>query len=67
MVGNVSVDSEMFLMIDFVNLKIKSTQFFRCAHRGKVCVHMFIKISVYMCISIYVCIVFLKKSRSLCF
>jgi hypothetical protein len=39
--GGVPIDSEMFLMIDFVNLKIKSVQSFRDAHRGRmsVCVH----------------------------
>jgi hypothetical protein len=34
---DVSVDSEVLLVTDFVNLKIKPAQFFRCAHRGRVC------------------------------
>jgi hypothetical protein len=40
--GDVSVDSDAFLMIDFVNLKIKPTQYFRDAHRDRVyvCVYM---------------------------
>jgi hypothetical protein len=38
---NVPVYSESFLVTDFVNLKIKSAQFFRGAHNGRVyvCVH----------------------------
>jgi hypothetical protein len=39
--GDVSIDSEMFLMIDFVNLKIKPSQFFSGAHKDTmyVCVY----------------------------
>jgi hypothetical protein len=39
--GDVSVDNESLLVIDFVNLKIKLTQSFRDAHRDRVfmCVH----------------------------
>jgi hypothetical protein len=59
---DVSVDSETFLVIDFMNLKIKPAQSFRCAHRGRVCVCMFIGVSARTCISICVCTVFLKKS-----
>jgi hypothetical protein len=33
---NVFVDSETFLMTDFVNLKIRAAQFFRDAHRERV-------------------------------
>jgi hypothetical protein len=40
---DVHIDSEVFLVIDFVNLKIKSVQFFRSAHRYRLyictCVH----------------------------
>jgi hypothetical protein len=46
---------------DFMNLKIKPTQSFRGAHRGRVCVRVFIEISAHTCISIYVYAVFLKK------
>jgi hypothetical protein len=35
--GDVSVNRETFLMTDFVNFKIKLTQFFKCAHRSRVC------------------------------
>jgi hypothetical protein len=34
-------DSEALLMIDFVNHKIKSVQFFRVVHRTIVCVRVF--------------------------
>jgi hypothetical protein len=39
--GDVSVDNESLLVINFVNLKIKLTQSFRDAHRDRVfmCVH----------------------------
>jgi hypothetical protein len=39
--NDVFIDSEILLMIDFVNLKIKPTQSFKNAHRGNayVCVH----------------------------
>jgi hypothetical protein len=43
MVDDVSVDIEMLLVTNFINLKIKSTQFFRCAHWGRgicACIHM---------------------------
>jgi hypothetical protein len=35
--GDVPINSEPLLVTDFVNLKIKSTQFFRDAHRGRTC------------------------------
>jgi hypothetical protein len=47
--GDATVDSEVLLVTDFVNLKIKPAQSFRGAHRDKVCVR--------------VCTVFLKKSN----
>jgi hypothetical protein len=41
---DVIIDSEMLLMTDFVNLKIKLTQSFRYIHESRmcecVCVHM---------------------------
>jgi hypothetical protein len=36
--GNVSIDSDVLLVTDFVNLKIKLAQSFRGTHRGSVCV-----------------------------
>jgi hypothetical protein len=59
--GNVPVNSEVFLVIDFVNLKIKPTQSFRYVHRGRMYVYMFIGVSARMCMSICVCIIFLKN------
>jgi hypothetical protein len=43
-------------MIDFVNLKIKLTQYFRCAR-------VFIEINDYICISICIYNVFLTKKN----
>jgi hypothetical protein len=48
-------------MTDFVNLKIKPAQSFGSAHRGRVCVRVFIGVSTHTCMSIYICTVFLKK------
>jgi hypothetical protein len=43
---------QVVLVINFINLKIKSTQFFRCDHRNRVCVLIFIEISnhEYLCL-----------------
>jgi hypothetical protein len=61
--GDVSVNRETFLVTDFVNFKIKLTQSFKYAHRGKVCVRVFIGVSsyIYIYMNIYVYTVFLKK------
>jgi hypothetical protein len=59
---DIHIDSEALLIIDFMNLKIKSAQSFRGAHRGKLCVHMFIGVSAHTCMGIYVYTVFLKKN-----
>jgi hypothetical protein len=59
--GNVTVDSDTLLVTDFVNLKIKSSQSFECAHRGRVCVRVFIGVNAHTCMGIYVCTVFLKN------
>jgi hypothetical protein len=58
--GGILIDSEMFLT-DFMNLKIKLTQSFGGAHKGRMCVRVFIGVNARTCMSIYVCIVFLKK------
>jgi hypothetical protein len=55
--GDVPVDNEALLMTDFVNLKIKPTQSFECAHRGSVCMRVFIEVNAHMCMSICVCTV----------
>jgi hypothetical protein len=58
---DVLVDSDALLVTDFVNLKIKSTQSFRGAHKDRLCVRVFIRVSAHTYMSIYVCTVFLKK------
>jgi hypothetical protein len=57
---NVSIDNDV---TDFMNFKIKLTLSFRCAHKGMVCVRVFIWVSVCMCMSIYVYTIFLKKIK----
>jgi hypothetical protein len=59
--GDVPIDSEALLVTDFVNFKIKPTQSFEGAHRGRVCVRVFIGVSARTCMSICVCTVFVKK------
>jgi hypothetical protein len=56
--ADVSVDSEMLLLTDFINLKIKPTQTFRCDHRAKMCVYLFVEMSVYMCIQVFMFVVY---------
>jgi hypothetical protein len=46
------------LVTDFMNLKTKPTQSFRCIYRDRVCV---LRVSAHMYISIYIYIVFLKN------
>jgi hypothetical protein len=58
---DVLIDSKMLLVIDFMNLKIKPTQFVRGAHRDRICVCVFIWVSDRTCMSICVCTVFPKK------
>jgi hypothetical protein len=59
---DVPVDSETFLVTNFVNLKIKPAQSFRCARKGRVCERVFIGVSARTCMSICVCNVFLPKN-----
>jgi hypothetical protein len=61
---DISIDSEILLVIDFVNLKM--TQSFRNAHRGMMYVRLFIKLSVHTYINIYIYIVLLKKLSHSC-
>jgi hypothetical protein len=60
----VPVDSDLFLVTNFVNIKIKPVQSFGGAHKGRVYVHIFIEVSAHMYISICVCTMFLKKESS---
>jgi hypothetical protein len=50
----------MFLMTEFINLKIKLTQSFESDHRGE-CMYVFIGVSAHTCINTYIYTVFLKK------
>jgi hypothetical protein len=59
--GDVPIDDEVFWVTNFMNLKIKSVQSFRGAHRDRVCVRVFIGVSTHTCMSIYVYTMFLKK------
>jgi hypothetical protein len=59
--GDILIDSDVLLMTDFVNLKIKPTQFFRGAYKSKMYVRVFIEVNTHTYISIYICSVFLKK------
>jgi hypothetical protein len=58
------VDSETFLLTDFVNLKIKLIQSFGCTYRGRVYIYMFIGMSAHTYISNYICNMFLKKEKT---
>jgi hypothetical protein len=62
--GDVPVDSEALLVTDFMNLKIKLAQSFGGAHRGRVCMRMFIGVSGCTCMSICICTMLLKKGFS---
>jgi hypothetical protein len=59
---DVPINSETILITDFVNLKIKPTQSFECAYRGRMCMIMFIGVSTHTCMNICVCTVFFKKN-----
>jgi hypothetical protein len=59
--GDVPVDSDALFVTDFINLKIKLVQSSECAHRGRMCVHVFMRVSAHTCMSICVYTVFLKK------
>jgi hypothetical protein len=52
--GDIPINSETFLVIDFMNLKIKSAQSFECAHKDNVCIHMFIGVNAHMSMIIYI-------------
>jgi hypothetical protein len=58
---DVPVNSESFFVTDFMNLKIKPAQSFRCAHKDKVCLCVFIRVNARTCMRICICTVFLKK------
>jgi hypothetical protein len=61
--GDVPIDSDALLVANFVNLKIKPSQYFGGAHKGRIRVCVFIWVSAHTCMSICVCTVCLKKKR----
>jgi hypothetical protein len=61
---DVPIDSKMFLMTDFVNLKIKPAQYFECAHRVMMC--MFIWVNAHTYINIYIYTVFINNISENC-
>jgi hypothetical protein len=52
-IGNVPINSDVFLITDFVNLKIKLTQYFEGAHRGKVYLHVYMHVFIGECSYVY--------------
>jgi hypothetical protein len=62
--GDVPVDSEMLLVTDFINLKIKSAQSFEGIHRSMVCIYAFIGVRyVYK----YLCLYCVSKNSAIGF
>jgi hypothetical protein len=62
--GDVSVDSETLLVIDFVNLKIKPTQSFRGAHKGRMCVRACVHRGECSYIYEYLCLYHVSKKKN---
>jgi hypothetical protein len=60
-------DATKVTPFDFVDLKIKPTYSFRCVHRVRICVYVFIDGVVHTYISIYIYIVFLILKNSIYF
>jgi hypothetical protein len=50
---DIPIDSKSLFMIDFINLKIKLIQSFRCCHKNRVCMYFFIEISAHIYIYEY--------------
>jgi hypothetical protein len=61
---DVFIDNETLLMSDFINLKIKPTQSFKCVYRDKMCVYVFIEMSIHIYMSIYIYNILKKKELS---
>jgi hypothetical protein len=59
---DVSVGSEMILIIDFMNLKIKPTQIFRYDHRDRLYINIFIGGDVHIFEYPYLYYIFLKTT-----
>jgi hypothetical protein len=65
--SNPRFDSDALLVTNFVNLKIKSVQSFRYAHKGRVYMHIFNGVSASTCMSIYIYNIFLNKNTIIYF
>jgi hypothetical protein len=65
--GDVSIDSDALLVIDFVDLKIKLIQSFECAHESRIRVRIFIGVNAHTYISIYIYTVFLTQKSNLAY
>jgi hypothetical protein len=61
---DVSIDNEIFLVTDFVNLKIKSIQSFKYVYSDSMCVHVFIGVSDRTYMNYRTVCFFIKKVRS---
>jgi hypothetical protein len=57
----ISVNNESFLITNFMNLKIKSTQFFKDDHMSRICVSVFIELRTHTYMNIYIYTIFLRK------
>jgi hypothetical protein len=64
-IDDILVDSETFLVTDFVNLKIKPSQSFRDAHKDKMCIRVFIEVSIHIYIYKYLCLYCVFKKRKI--
>jgi hypothetical protein len=53
---DVSIDNEIFLITDFMNLKIKSVQSFKYVYSDSMCIHVFIRVNARTYISIGLCV-----------
>jgi hypothetical protein len=61
--GDVLIDSETLLVTDFVNFKIKLAQSFRYAHKDRMCVYAFIRLSAHIYMSICIYTIFIKREK----
>jgi hypothetical protein len=53
MLRGIPIDDEMLLVTDFMSLKIKSVQYFRGDHKGRVCVLIEVSARIFMNICVY--------------
>jgi hypothetical protein len=64
---NPRFDNDALLVTNFINLKIKSAQSFRYAHKVRVYIHVSIRMSASACMSIYIYTMFLNKNTIIYF